>query len=107
MFLQKKPKVFSITADNIVGFAGFHLRYPDYLTMPMQFFKLCKDNNMLNPLDDLNKLKTILFNTPEAEHAKLELIKEEIATGQYQINHHNIAEKLLEFASVPEELEIA
>ncbi len=58
-------------------------------------------------LGEMAKLKAIIFNTPEAEHAKLQLIKEELLTGRYQINSCHIASKLVEFAPVIEDVEFA
>ena len=58
-------------------------------------------------LSEMAKLKTIIFDTPEAEHAKLQLIKEEISAGRYHINSNHIAEKLVEYAPVVESLEMA
>jgi anti-sigma28 factor (negative regulator of flagellin synthesis) len=50
---------------------------------------------------DLNviaQIKEIIFNTKEAEDTKIQLVKEELLHGQYQINPSHIASKLLEFA---------
>ena len=57
-------------------------------------------NNSLDSLDfsELLKLQAILFNTPEAEQAKIQMIKEELASGRYQIHAANIADKLQEFS---------
>jgi anti-sigma28 factor (negative regulator of flagellin synthesis) len=52
---------------------------------------------------DLIQLKAAIFDTPEAVQAKVQLIKEELAAGRYQINSANVAEKLLEFAPEHEE----
>lgn len=57
--------------------------------------------------NQLAKLKALIFDTPEAEHMKLQLIKEELATSRYQINSNHIAEKLLEYAPIREEMEMA
>jgi anti-sigma28 factor (negative regulator of flagellin synthesis) len=43
-------------------------------------------------------LKAIIFDTPEANEAKIQLIKEELISGRYKINTHHISEKLLEHA---------
>ncbi len=58
-------------------------------------------------LSEMAKLKAIIFDTPEAEHAKLQLIKEEISVGRYQINSKHIAEKLVEYAPEVESLDMA
>ncbi len=57
-------------------------------------------NNSLDNLDfsELLKLQAILFNTPVAEQAKIQMIKEELASGRYQINAANIAGRLQEFS---------
>ena len=52
------------------------------------------------------ELKAIIFNTPESEHAKLQLIKDELLSGRYQINSKHVADKLLEYAPVIEEVEL-
>ncbi len=66
---------------------------------------------MMKPIFDtdnqLNKLKSLIFDTPIAEHMKIQLIKEELSTGRYQINSNHIADKLLEFAPVLEEMDMA
>ena len=70
--------------------------------------QLNESTNFLDQLDpsDMIKLKTIIFDTPEAEHVKIQMIKEEISTGRYQINSHHIADKLMEFIPINEEVEI-
>ncbi|MFZ4076510.1 MAG: flagellar biosynthesis anti-sigma factor FlgM [Legionellaceae bacterium] len=45
---------------------------------------------------ELSQLEANLFDTPEALHAKLAIIKEELAEGRYQINTVTIAKCLLE-----------
>lgn len=57
--------------------------------------------------NQMAKLKAIIFNTPESEQVKIQLIKEELLSGRYQMNCHHIAEKLQEFAPVIEEVELA
>ena len=57
-------------------------------------------------ISEIAKLKAIIFDTPEAEHVKIQMIKEEISTGRYQINSHHIADKLMEFIPINEEVEI-
>ena len=52
-------------------------------------------------------LKAIIFDTPEANQAKIEFIKEALSEGPYQINASHIASKLLEYAPVIEEAEMA
>ncbi len=55
----------------------------------------------------MNQLKSLIFDTSIAEQMKIQMIKEELSTGRYQINSHHIADKLLEFAPVLEEMEMA
>ena len=62
---------------------------------------------MFAPLSEMTKLKAIIFDTPEAELAKIQMIKDEIAAGRYQINSNHIANKLLEFVPIVEEVEMA
>ena len=57
--------------------------------------------------NQMAKLKAIIFNTPESEQAKIQLIKDELLTGQYKINCNHIADKLQEFAPIIEEVELA
>lgn len=52
-------------------------------------------------------LKAIIFDTAEANQAKIEFIKEELSAGRYQINTAHIASKLLEYAPVSEAAELA
>lgn len=52
-------------------------------------------------------LNAAILETPEANIAKIQLIKEELASGRYQVNHAHIAAKLTEYAPVLEALEIA
>ena len=71
-----------------------------------------KTNEQTQTIDQLElierlKLKAILFDTPESEQAKIQLIKEELSTGRYQMNSHHIAEKLVEFSPLAEEIERA
>ena len=51
------------------------------------------------------KLEAILFDTPEAINTKLDVIKEALSSGDYQINSKNIAGKLLEYAPITEAVE--
>lgn len=55
----------------------------------------------------ITHLKAIIFDTPDAEHAKIQLIKNELLNGSYQINSLHIADKLLAYAPVVEEMEMA
>ena len=52
-------------------------------------------------------LNAVILDTPEANFAKIQLIKEELSAGRYVINANNIAAKLLAFAPVIEEVEMA
>ncbi len=52
-------------------------------------------------------LKAILFDTPEANQAKIEFIKEELSAGRYPINAAHIASKLVEYAPVTQAVEMA
>ena len=56
--------------------------------------------------NELIKLQTVLFDTPEAEQAKIQMIKEELLLGRYRINSYQIANKLLEFSPIMEEVEM-
>lgn len=58
-------------------------------------------------LIEMIKLHAMIFDAPESEHAKIQLIKEALSTGTYQVNSHHIADKLLEFAPIAEEIEMA
>ena len=42
----------------------------------------------------LSALKELILQTPEINKSKVELIKEEIASGRYQISAKNIAAKM-------------
>ena len=66
-----------------------------------------KETKTLNNFDEISILKAMIFDTPIAVHTKVQLIKEEIASNQYQINHHHIATKLVEHAPLAEEMEMA
>lgn len=46
----------------------------------------------------LENLKTLIFNSTETNATKIEVIKEELSAGRYEIHSDRIAEKLLEFA---------
>ena len=63
--------------------------------------------NFSDTANQIAELKAIIFDTPESEHAKIQLIKDELLKGRYQINSTHIAAKLLEYAPVTEELETA
>lgn len=45
----------------------------------------------------LDALKAIIFDITEANTAKIEFIKEELANDRYQIRNHHIAEQMLEY----------
>lgn len=51
----------------------------------------------------LETLKRLIFNSTESKQAHIEFIKEEVATGKYQIYSEKIAAKLMEHAQ--EEME--
>ena len=55
----------------------------------------------------MTALKAIIFDTPETNQTKIEFIKEELTAGRYEIHSQTIAAKLLEYAPVVEEAEIA
>lgn len=57
--------------------------------------------------NQLARLKALIFDTPEAEHIKIQLIKDELENGRYEINANHIAAKLLEYARVNEDMEMA
>ena len=52
-------------------------------------------------------LKASIFNTPETNHTKIQFIKEELSADRYQIHCNHIASKILEYAELQEEAEIA
>jgi anti-sigma28 factor (negative regulator of flagellin synthesis) len=59
--------------------------------------------NAINAYHDITliaELKALVFDSPEANNTKIQLIKDEIAQGDYQINCDNIAFRLLEFAPI-------
>jgi anti-sigma28 factor (negative regulator of flagellin synthesis) len=66
-----------------------------------------ENTKLVSQLNDLSHLNAMLFDTQTANIAKIQLIKEEIASNRYQINSRNIAGKLLEHAPLAEELETA
>ena len=53
------------------------------------------------------KLKAIIFDAPDTTQTKIQFIKEELATDRYQIHSSHIASKLMEYAELMEEAEIA
>jgi flagellar biosynthesis anti-sigma factor FlgM len=55
--------------------------------------------------EQMATLKAAIFDTTDTNHSKIELIKEELATGRYQIHSKNIATKLLENIELPQEVE--
>ncbi len=66
-----------------------------------------ENTKLVSQLKDISNLKAMLFDTQTANDAKIQLIKDEIASNRYQINSRNIASKLLEHAPLAEELETA
>ncbi len=79
----------------------------DHNSTKIDAFDLINQLNSEKTINDIAKLKSIVFDTPEAEHTKIQLIKEELSSGQYEINNNNIADKLMEFFLVREQAEIA
>jgi len=49
----------------------------------------------VNP-QQMDTLQEIILNTPETDEARIQLIKEELAAGTYQIQSQDIAAKLTE-----------
>ena len=45
----------------------------------------------------IGALKSLIYNAPDTNLSKIQVMKEEIAAGRYQINSHHIAAKLLEY----------
>lgn len=45
----------------------------------------------------LAALKDLVFNTPDINHAHVQVVKEALEAERYQIRSHLIAEKLLEY----------
>ena len=67
-------------------------------------------NNIMdfdNTAKQMADLKAIIFNTPETNQTKIQFIKEELSADRYQIHCHHIASKLLEYAELQEEAEMA
>jgi hypothetical protein len=62
---------------------------------------MSKQNSNINDL--LTPLITELLQKDELDNIKTEIIKEEIKTNKYQINHKNIAIKMLELTKTQEE----
>ena len=65
---------------------------------------MAKQASLMDKLDfsdvaeQMATLKTAIFDTTETNHSKIELIKEELISGRYQIKSKNIAAKLLEYS---------
>ena len=66
-----------------------------------------ENTKLVNQLNALSHLNVMLFDTQTATDAKIQLIKDEIASNRYQMNSRNIAGKLLEHAPLAQELETA
>lgn len=68
-----------------------------------------RNNNLI--FNDISKqmdaLKTIIFNATESNQSKLQFIQEELSTNRYEIDCEYIASKLLEYAQMNEEAEMA
>ena len=53
--------------------------------------------NFTDSARQLEELKSLIFNTPDLNEGKIELLKEEIASGRYEVQSKMIAKKLVEF----------
>lgn len=56
---------------------------------------------------NLEALKKMIFHTPLSNTTKLEQLKNELYAGQYQVQSHLLAAKLIEHLHPFEELEMA
>lgn len=56
--------------------------------------------NLEETTKQLNTLKALIFSASETSQTKIQIIKEELSAGRYEIHSDRIAEKLLEHASV-------
>lgn len=52
-------------------------------------------------------LNAAILDTPEANNAKIQLIKEELSAGRYHINANRIVTNLLAFSPAIEPVEVA
>lgn len=55
----------------------------------------------------MNALKQAIFNTPLTDEFKIQLLREELSSGQYRIQNHNIVDKLMEHIYSLGEVELA
>tara|TARA_Y100000588_G_C13869905_1_gene759865 strand:+ start:333 stop:584 length:252 start_codon:yes stop_codon:yes gene_type:complete len=56
----------------------------------------------IKPVGELETLKSIIFDSPDTNQAKIDFLKEEVASGRYEIDPLNIANKLGETMLVDE-----
>ena len=69
----------------------------DVMVKPLKDSSNLKHKKTGTPEDQaklLNALKELILQTPEVNKSRVELIKEEIASGRYQISAENIAAKM-------------
>ena len=60
------------------------------------------DQFNIEPVEELEALNSMIFDSPDINQAKIDFFKEEIASGRYEIEPLNIATKLAETNSVHE-----
>ena len=63
--------------------------------------------NFDDTVKQMDTLKAILFNTSELNQTNIPFIKEELSAGRYKIHSHLIADKLMEYAELTEQPEMA
>ena len=54
--------------------------------------------NLEETAQELENIKALIFDTTETNSTKIQIIKEEVLAGRYEIHNDRIADKLLEFA---------
>lgn len=62
--------------------------------------ELMQDLSLEETTKHIDALKAIIFNTKEANQAKIDFIKQELAVGKYRINSQRIANELAEFHEI-------
>lgn len=69
--------------------------------------KFIESLNLLDAVKLVETLKTILFNAPDRDQTKIDFFKDELSTGRYKVDPHQIARQLLEHVQVRIEAEMA
>ena len=54
------------------------------------------DQLNIEPVEELEALKSMIFDSPDINRAKIDFFKDEISSGRYEIEPLNIATKLTE-----------